>query len=273
MTTSREDIKNWLKSTNTKRELLAEACGVSIHTVNGWLSNTDIPLKKLKIVETLMGKNNETSTPDYFAKSIFRKVDDVKSVAIVFTNEEYELILEAAQKEGVSVSQFIALSAIEDAEQISEAHPLFPEAPPAPAPSFVPTALALPPKYTVTVIGEIAAGALCDGDTVAFDVETDKPLGKDEYVLRVNGHSMEPLIADGALVVMRKYTTPPIPKVGTIVEYWDGPGVTLKELSTRKNEEGQNEYILKSVNPAFPDILPMDGGHISALYLRTLNPL
>lgn len=56
----------------------------------------------------------------------------------------------------------------------------------------------------------------------------EKPLGKNEYVVRVEGKSMEPLIPDGSLVIMRRHTTPPIPKPGTIVEYNDGRGVTLK---------------------------------------------
>lgn len=69
-----------------------------------------------------------------------------------------------------------------------------------------------------------------------------------------------------------KYTIPPIPKPGTIVQYHDERGVTLKKLVRRKNPEtGKMEYTLHPINPAFGDIEPMDGGKISALYVETLD--
>ena len=99
----------------------------------------------------------------------------------------------------------------------------------------------------------------------------ERPLGKNEYVVRVEGKSMEPLIPDGALVVMRRHTAPPVPKPGTIVEYNDGRGVTLKKLIRRKiAETGKTEYVLQPINPAFKDITPMDGGSISGIYMETL---
>lgn len=83
---------------------------------------------------------------------------------------------------------------------------------------------------------------------------------------------MEPVIPDGAVVIMRKHTIPPIPKVGTIVEYNDERGVTLKKLGRRKNPEtGKLEYVLKPLNPAFKEIEPMDGGKISGVYVETLD--
>lgn len=51
---------------------------------------------------------------------------------------------------------------------------------------------------------------------------------------------MEPVIPDGSLVVMRKHTIPPIPKVGTIVEYNDERGVTLKKLGRKKIRKPEN---------------------------------
>lgn len=99
----------------------------------------------------------------------------------------------------------------------------------------------------------------------------ERPLGKNEYVVRVEGKSMEPLIPDGALVVMRRHTAPPVPKPGTIVEYNDGRGVTLKKLIRKKNAEtGKMEHVLQPINPAFKDIAPMEGGSISGIYVETL---
>lgn len=40
----------------------------------------------------------------------------------------------------------------------------------------------------------------------------ERPLGKNEYVVRVEGKSMEPLIPDGSLVIMRRHTVPPHPQ-------------------------------------------------------------
>ncbi len=43
------------------------------------------------------------------------------------------------------------------------------------------------------------------------DIRLYRELEKGEYLLRVNGHSMEPSIPDGSVVIMKKYTIPPIP--------------------------------------------------------------
>lgn len=127
-------------------------------------------------------------------------------------------------------------------------------------------------RYNLPIIGNIAAGGLQPGDTIPYYVRANRPLGKDEYVLRVEGKSMEPIIADGSLVVMRKHTIPPVPKVGTIVEYYDERGVTLKKLGRRKNPEtGKMDYVLHPLNPKFGDIEPMDGGKISGVYVETLE--
>lgn len=100
----------------------------------------------------------------------------------------------------------------------------------------------------------------------------ERPLGKNEYVVRVEGKSMEPLIPDGSLVIMRRHTVPPIPKPGTIVQYHDERGVTLKKLGRKKNPEtGKMEYVLHPLNPDFGDIEPMDGGKISGIYVETLE--
>jgi SOS-response transcriptional repressor LexA len=126
--------------------------------------------------------------------------------------------------------------------------------------------------YGVSVVGNIAAGSLQPGDTIPYSIQTSRPLGKNEYVLRVEGKSMEPVIMDGSLVIMRRHTVPPVPKAGTIVEYYDERGVTLKKLARRKNKEtGKMEYVLHPLNPAFGDIEPMDGGRVSAVFVDVLT--
>lgn len=146
---------------------------------------------------------------------------------------------------------------ISDIQKITPVEPL-------PAASFL--------DQSVPVIGNIAAGALTPGDNIPYQIKTDYQLGKGEYVLRVEGKSMEPFIPDGSLVVMRKHTIPPIPKVGTIVEYNDERGVTLKKLAQKTTPEtGEKEYILLPLNPDYGEIYPMDGGKISGVYVETLE--
>ncbi|MCD7798102.1 MAG: hypothetical protein LUG84_01660 [Akkermansiaceae bacterium] len=63
-----------------------------------------------------------------------------------------------------------------------------------------------------------------------------------------------------------------IPKLGTIVEYNDERGVTLKKLA-QKVVPGtkEKEYILLPLNPDYGEIYPMEGGQISAVYVETLE--
>ena len=49
-----EEVKEWLLSTGETREWLAQQCGVSLSTVNGWLSaNRPIPGPAMRLIERL----------------------------------------------------------------------------------------------------------------------------------------------------------------------------------------------------------------------------
>lgn len=53
----KSDIKKWLKENGKDCNWLAEQCGVSIHTVYGWMSvRRKIPAKSLARIRELMGK-------------------------------------------------------------------------------------------------------------------------------------------------------------------------------------------------------------------------
>lgn len=57
----KSDIKKWLKENGKDCNWLAEQCGVSIHTVYGWMSSRrPIPAKPWARIEKLMG---ETAPP------------------------------------------------------------------------------------------------------------------------------------------------------------------------------------------------------------------
>ncbi|MGJ7432346.1 hypothetical protein [Akkermansia sp.] len=53
----KSDIKKWLKENGKDCNWLAEQCGVSIHTVYGWMSvRRKIPAKSLARIRELMGE-------------------------------------------------------------------------------------------------------------------------------------------------------------------------------------------------------------------------
>lgn len=53
----KSDIKKWLKENGKNCNWLAEQCGVSIHTVYGWMSvRRKIPVKSLARIRELMGE-------------------------------------------------------------------------------------------------------------------------------------------------------------------------------------------------------------------------
>lgn len=54
---SKSDIRKWLKETEKGCNWLAEQCGVSIHTVYGWMSSRrPIPAKSQACIEEMMGE-------------------------------------------------------------------------------------------------------------------------------------------------------------------------------------------------------------------------
>lgn len=247
--TTKGDVKRWLKIIGRDREWLARQCGVSKRQVDNWLSSSiNIPAKAVLIIQRLMNGEAESSP----------------RIVIDFTDKEWEIICEAMKSQKQTFLEFVN-TALQNAAKEKEEAPRRWLVPPN---IFMSTFT----KSTGTIIGNIAAGNLADGDTIPQDIRLYRPLEKEEYLLRVNGKSMEPVIEDGAVVIMRKHTIPPIPKVGTIVEYYDERGVTLKKLAKKKNPEtGKMDYVLHPLNPEFGDIEPMDGGKISGVYVETLE--
>ena len=288
---TKEEITQWLKKTGRDRFWLAEKCLVSYKHLNNWFSkNGKIPDAKLVIIQKLMA---ETQAPPY-------EIEDKGNMSKLFITldpESEDAILAECRRLNITLSAYCSL-VVEWCATTPEGHAVIESLiKGTPLPSvimnldplisgekedarkqFVPveafpsTISTSNQRYNLSVIGNIAAGGLQAGDTIPYHITANRPLGKDEYVLRVEGKSMEPTIKDGALVIMRKHTIPPTPKPGTIVEYYDERGVTLKKLARKKNPEtGKMDYVLHPLNPEFGDIEPMDGGKISAIYVETLN--
>lgn len=252
MTPSKEDIKKWLKAIGKDRFWLSEQCGAPKRTIDNWLApGGDLPAKAVLIIQKLMSGEAESSP----------------RLILDFTDEEWAIICDAAKAHKETFLEFVNTAIQNAAKEKEAARRQF-----TPVEAFPSTISTSNESYNLDVIGNIAAGGLQAGDTIPYHIKANRPLGKDEYVLRVEGKSMEPVIMDGALVIMRKHTIPPVPKVGTIVEYYDERGVTLKKLGKRKNKEtGKMDYVLHPLNPNFGDIEPMDGGKISGVYVETLD--
>ena len=246
MAPTKEEIKKWLKASGMTREELAKKCGVNKRTVDLWLSSArDVPSKSLLVIQRLMQGED----------------DSLKKIHLPLNEEQWAVVCEAMK--GQSFLEFVNTALQNAAKEKEAARKKF-----TPVETFTTPSL----EAQGQIIGNIAAGNLADGDTIPQDIRLYRELEKGEYLLRVNGHSMEPSIPDGSVVIMKKYTIPPIPKPGTIVQYHDERGVTLKKLVRRKNPEtGKMEYTLHPINPDFGDIEPMDGGKISGVYVETLD--
>lgn len=246
MAPTKEEIKKWLKASGMTREELAKKCGVNKRTVDLWLSSArDVPSKSLLVIQRLMQGED----------------DSLKKIHLPLNEEQWAVVCEAMK--GQSFLEFVNTALQNAAKEKEAARKKF-----TPVETFTAPSL----EAQGQIIGNIAAGNLADGDTIPQDIRLYRELEKGEYLLRVNGHSMEPSIPDGSVVIMKKYTIPPIPKPGTIVQYHDERGVTLKKLVRRKNPEtGKMEYTLHPINPDFGDIEPMDGGKISGVYVETLE--
>lgn len=280
MTPTKNDIKKWLKTIRKDREWLAKQCGLnSKQSVDNWFATTGkIPKAKLLLIQKLMA---ETQAPPYEIEG----KDNMGKLFITLNEESQEAVLAECRRLNITLSAYCSL-VVEWCATTPEGQSVIDSiinGTPLPlvvmdlAPLVQSSATPHPEQslsrdYAASIIGEIAAGSLFPEDTVPQTIRFSRPLGKGEYLLRVNGKSMEPVIPDGAVVIMRKHTIPPVPKVGTIVEYNDERGVTLKKLGRRKNPETVKlEYVLKPLNPEYKEIEPMDGGKISAVFVETLK--
>lgn len=252
----REMISSWLKNHKVKRAELAQEAGYTSQYINDIMSRRPISERTEKTLAAAMQRIEE------------RASKDLSEISVTLSERDIEEIYNTAEELKLSIDTFVNML-IRKAnmrlvtKELKEV-PTFAELPSA--------KIISDESYNLVVIGNIAAGGLQPGDTIPYHVRANRPLGKDEYALRVEGKSMEPVIMDGSLIIMKRHTVPPIPKAGTIVEYNDERGVTLKKLARRKNPEtGEMEYVLHPLNPAFGDIEPMDGGKISAVYVETLE--
>lgn len=257
MQNEKEEVKSWLKKIGKDRDWLAEKCFVKKKSVDDWFRNgKKLPKAKLALIRGIMTeielKEREKETLIENAKN------SIKNISLVFTEEEWDMIEYCANKRKTTPERYCADVIIESSYSLKN-H------------GFDHYYRNLKEntneRYTMRMAGNIAAGSPWPGDTEPYNINLSESYPKDHYALRVCGGSMEPVILDGSIVVVKPHTVPPIPKLGTIVVYADERGVTLKRLG--KHDDGS--YILESINDDYPDIEPMDGGKITAIYVETLD--
>lgn len=246
---SKEDVKKWLKSIEKDRFWLSKELGAPKRTIDNWLApGGKLPAKAILSIQRLMNGVSDSSP----------------SIVLDFTDEEWAIICDAMKAHKETFLEFVNTALQNAAKEKEAARRQF-------APVETPP-IVIPLSYAAQIIGNTAAGKPADGGTSPQDIFINRPLERGEYVLRVNGKSMEPKIPDGSLVIVKKYEDYLFPKIGTLVVYNEGNDYTLKKLAKRKNPEtGETEYVLKSINPAYKVVEPIAEGKISGVYVETLE--
>lgn len=110
---ARDEIKAWLKKTGRTRTWLADELMVTINTVNGWMSNRDIPAAKLDRIRELMGVIATPQVSESAARAA-RDAGLIRAVSVAFVADEYELVMEAARDSGKTVEEYILESALKE---------------------------------------------------------------------------------------------------------------------------------------------------------------
>ncbi|MDF3129257.1 helix-turn-helix domain-containing protein [Kiritimatiellaeota bacterium B1221] len=125
-------------------------------------------------------------------------------------------------------------------------------------------------RFPARCLGSVAAGTPSQDEAQTI-VMLDTPLPCDNYLLRVSGASMEPDIPDGSYIEVEDFRGKGFPKKGSIVVYADGTGATLKQFTTKRDDDGNRQGVLRSINPEYPEVQPLEDGTIQAIYVRTLE--
>jgi len=117
-TTTREDIKAWLKTAKMSRKELADRLKVSKGTVNNWLSGADpIPKLKLAFIERLM-QSAQPETPQSTAST----PRTPRAFAVQLSEQDYQRCLAAALRAGKPTIEAWAAQALTEAafEQVPD---------------------------------------------------------------------------------------------------------------------------------------------------------
>lgn len=292
MRPTKDDIKAWLKNTQRSREWLASQFGdTKKKTVDNWLSsNQDIPIGILTAIGRMMEDDRRLADAEAKSSSIGHGDQQIFSVQVNL--ETFRSYNRAAVARGLTLEEWIIKTCDDEVTRL--ANPAERNIVPitaAPAArvaeaTYEPAARggrgagkSRVKTYWLDLVGGVAAGSPISSDLVIEPIPVGKEYPEDHYALVVSGRSMEPKISDRATIVVRKWDRARTPKKGSIVVYHDGHGATLKEFGYRAATAKDDPEIvntmgkvavLRSLNPAFPQVQTMEGGRIDAEFVEVV---
>lgn len=104
--TKRAKLKSWLALHQMSRKEFAEKIGMSVTSINGWFSNTNIPDKKWLEIKALFEEQETKPEPVY------------RAVAFAVPDELAEKFKKAAEIEGLTLSEFVRQAALKVTREI-----------------------------------------------------------------------------------------------------------------------------------------------------------
>jgi hypothetical protein len=263
MPPTKDDIKTWLKNHGHSREWLGEQCGtpgkpIAKRTVDNWLSSQqEIPGGTLALISRLM----EDDEREQAAK----QEPNLDRFTIECEAEEFDAFNAAANKRDMLVRAW-ALEVLKEAAKRDQNPANI-----ARHPSAADNILAFPeiPLFHAAAGLPVAA----DGDIYA----PTRELGPGRIACQLHGESMAPRFPDGSTVILRARDSLRNPqlKKGEIYLFDRAGEKTLKVYNTRKattaeikaglsypSADGTPKVrVLRSLNPAFPEIVATEPIH------------
>ncbi|GEM_PF-487493 len=250
---SKQGIKDWLASVKKDRRWLADQCGVAPRTVHNWLStNRPVPSKALRVIQTLMDAS----------EAVRKAAEPLPDMHVVLEVDpkEFDLWNKVSMAQGQTVRDWILDVMESEAERELHEHIQAPAQPP-PAEVI---------RFPAKCLGSIAAGAPAESEARSIEWIREH-IPDDHYLLRVTGESMEPEIPDGSLIEVMNHQGLGWPAKGSIVVYADATGASLKKFTTRRDEDGNRVGELKSINPAYPGVEPIEDGQVQGVFVRIVD--
>ena len=105
----RAKIKYWLDVSGLSRQEVAEKLSVHVSSLNGWLSNKSLPLKRWLEIKAIFEPEAEENKPE-------EKSETFRAVALLFTEEQLKDINSLAGD--VPVEEFIRAITLEKTRKV-----------------------------------------------------------------------------------------------------------------------------------------------------------
>lgn len=106
MQPTREEVKQWLKKIEKDRFWLAEQCGVTKVSVDGWFSRNNFPSKVLLIIQQLMGADLPSKEPPYD----FPDIDTLGKITVTLPDDLQDLVYSEASRLNIKANVYCSLA-------------------------------------------------------------------------------------------------------------------------------------------------------------------